>query len=227
MPAYQASPVGRNVIQAVPGLPAYAFGSLNRIVAPTRMHITAGSVTGNVATITGTVIEGNIPTVGQLVTVAGCSNSTFNVTNIAIATVSAAATPDVGVYTITYALTTGDIASGALTGLAMAPQIEVGETLANQSSIAIALQSNVGPNNAQTVRFDVTFPTIPTTAQVDVYTAAIDVDSEYVLLTTVANVAASTVTGQSAVWPDLRANFVRFKVSTLAGSGKIIAKVLV
>jgi len=227
MSSYQSSPIGRNVIQAVAGLPAYAFGSLNRLVAPTRMNITSGSVTGNVATITGTVIEGNIPTVGQLVSIAGCSNSAFNVTNVSIASVSSAATPDVGVFTITFALTHADIGSGALTGLAMAPQVEVGETLANGSSRAIALQSNIGPNNAMDVRFDVTFPTIPTTAQVDVYTASIDVDAEYVLLATVATVAASTVTGQSLVWPDLRANFVRFLVSSLAGSGKIIAKVLV
>src|SRR5437762_2356386 len=118
MPPYVTSPVGRNVIQAVPGLPAYGFGSLNRLVAPTRMNISSGSLSGNVATITGTVIEGNIPTVGQLVTVAGCSNSAYNVTNVAIASVSAAASPDVGVYTITFALTHANIASGALTGLA-------------------------------------------------------------------------------------------------------------
>jgi len=191
------------------------------------MNITSGSASGTVATIVGTVIEGNIPTVGQLVTVAGCSNATFNVTNIAIASVSAAATPDAGVYTITYALSSSVIANGPLTGLAMAPQIEIGETLANGASAAIALQANIGPNNGQVVRFDVTFPTIPTTGNVDIQTAAIDVDSEYVLLTTIATVAASTVTGQTFVQPDLRANFVRFNVSTLAGSGKIIAKVLV
>lgn len=226
MPAYQSSPVGRNVIQAVPGLPVYGFGSLNRLVAPTRMNITSGSLTGNVATITGTVIEGNIPTIGQLVTVAGCSNSAYNVTNVSIASVSAATTPDAGVFTITYALTHANIANGALTGLAMAPQIEIGETIANGASQAIALQSNVGPNNGMDVRFDVTFPTIPTAAQVDVQTAAIDVDSEYVLLTTLAVVAVGVVTGQAIVWPDLRANFVRFNVSGLSGSGKIIAKVL-
>lgn len=227
MPPYVASPIGRNVLQAVPGLPAYCYGSLNRLAAPTRMNITSGSVTTNVATITGTVVEGNIPVVGQLVSIAGCSNSTFNVTNVSIATVSAAASPDLGVYTITFALVTSNIGNGALTGSAIAPQVEIGDTLVNGSSQAIALQANTGPNNGRSLKVDVTFPTVPVAATIAVQTAQIDLDSEYVTLGTVASVAGSSVTGQSLIFTGIVADFVRLNTSGLSGSGKVVGKVLV
>jgi hypothetical protein len=227
MPPYLKANVNQAVQQAVPGLPAYAFGSLNRLVAPTRMNITSGSVASNVASITGVVIEGNIPVVGQLVTITGCSQGTFDVTNVSIASVSAAATPDAGVYTITFALTTGNIASVPLTGLVVAPQIEVGDTLVNGSSQAIAIQANTGPENGRAVRVDVTFPSIPTTALVVLQGADVDLDAQYVTIGTIASVAGSSVTGQSVTFDGIRANFLRLNVSTLAGSGTVVGKILV
>jgi len=227
MPAYNTNPQTKPAVQtAVPGLPCYFWGSLNRLVAPTRMTLISGSILTNVATIVAQVIEGNIPVVGQLITVIG-SNSNFSVTNVAIATVSAALAPDTGVYTITYAKTASNQPSVPLTGPAIAPQIEIGETLANGASIPFALQSNIGPNNGMDIRVDVTFPTIPTTMNVDVQTAMVDLDSEYVILGTVSSVAGSTVTGQSQIFTDVRANFIRLNNTTLAGSGKIIGKLLV
>jgi hypothetical protein len=216
-----------NVQTAVPGLPAYFWGSLNRLVAPTRMKLSSGSILTNVATIIGTVIEGNIPVVGQLITVVTRDNANFNVTNVAIASVSAAAVPDAGVFTVTYAKTASNQPSVPLGGTVIAPQIEVGEALANGASVPIALQSNIGPNNGQDIRVDVTFPTIPTTMQVDVQTAMIDLDSEYTTLGSVSTVAGSSVTGQSVMFADVRANFVRLNNSTLAGNGTVIAKLLV
>jgi hypothetical protein len=227
MPSYQLSPLNRVVQTAVPGLPAYFFGSLNRLVAPTRMKLTSGSILTNVATLVVTVIEGNIPVVGQLLTVFTTDNSNFNVTNVAIASVSAAAVPDAGVYTLTYAKTASNQPSVPLAGAAIAPQAETGETIANGASVPIALQANIGPNNGQDIRVDVTYPTVPTKFKVDVQTSMIDLDSEYVTLGTVSSVAGSSITGQAQMWADVRANFVRLNGSTLAGTGKIIAKLLV
>lgn len=226
MPAFQSSPYNRNVLQAVAGLPTYLYGSLNRLVAPTRMKITNVVGDGTTAMVTGVVIEGNIPVIGQLVTIVGAVNSGFNVTNASITAVSAAATPDVGVYTISF-LNGTTLASTPSTGSAIAPQVEVGEALANGSSISVALQQNTGPNNGRSIKVDVTFPTIPTAATVALQSAQIDLDSEYTTLGTVASVAASSVTGQSLIFTGIVANFLRLNVSGLTGSGKVIGKVLV
>lgn len=227
MPIYQLNPLGRNRLQASPGLPAYLLGSLNRLVAPTKMNVTSGAVATNVGTITGYVKEGNAPTVGQLLYISGASAAYFNVNGATILTVSAAHVPDDGIYTLTFALTHADVTVSTLTGDAIAPQIEIGETVVAGDSIAAALQTNTGPENPENPRFDVSFPTLPTSCTVDAYSASIDVDSEYTLLTNVATVTGSTLSGGSIIFNGLTANFVRFHVSGVVGSGKIIAKVTV
>lgn len=228
MPSYQSTTINRNVQQASPGLPAYLLGSLNRLVATTRMNITNVALTSNVATLTVAVIEGNLPTVGQLVSTTGVSNSIFNnLKNLSITAVSFTNSPEDGKGTISFALTHADVVSVAATGYAEAPQVEIGETIANGASSAVALQANTGPENGRAVRCDIIFPTLPTTLRVDLQAADVDVDAAYVTIGTPATVAASTQSGQALYFDGVRANFLRYNLTTLAGSGKIVAKITV
>jgi hypothetical protein len=227
MPSYQASFINKHVEQASPGLSAYFYGGLNRTVQATKMTVTAVQLTSPTAVVTGTVIEGQIPIVGQKVSISGAVPSYFNVTDAVITVVTSPATPDVGVYSISFSLTNSNIGTTASPGLAIAPAAETSETIVNGASTQIALQANTGVENPYDLRVDVSFPTSPIGATVVVQTAQLDIDSEYQTLGTVASIAASTLTGGSAVYANVMGSFVRLKVSGLAGSGKIIGKLMV
>jgi len=237
MPAYNQNPIGKVVQQAVPGQPAYCYGSLNTLVAPTRMNITNVALTSNVATLSVTVIEGNLPVVGQLVSVAGCSNSVFNTTTpLAITAVSFTNTPEDGKGTISFALTHADVVSAAATGAAMAPQVEVGESIVAGASAEVAIPANTPfPENGRAMLFEVYFPTLPTGVTVAVQGASVNVDNDYTTLGTIAVVAASTLSGASNTggnvaslyFDGVRENFIRYLVSGLTGTGKIVAKVVI
>ena len=226
-----------NLIQLVPGLPGYLLGSFNRLVSPTKMQVQSVALSGTTATVVVIVIEGQIPVIGQLVSIAGAVPSYFNVTNAAILSVSAAASPDVGLYTITFALTNSGIGTTVSPGIAVAPQLEVGDALVAEASMAAALQSNVNPAQGRSVRFDVSFPVLPGAATVQAQSADLDIDTEYQNLGTVATVVGGVVTGASANGPKgatatftaVTANFVRFRISGLAASSTatIVGKVLV
>ena len=229
MPPFQASPIGRNLLQAVPGLPVYLWGSLNRTVAPTRMTVTAVQLTSPTAQVTGTVIEGQIPVVGQLVSISGAVPAYFNVTNAKITAVSAAATPDVGVYTISFALTNANIPTTASPGLAIAPQVEVGESVVNGASIPVALQANVNPDQGRTIRADVEFSAPSGGSATVTLQSADSLDGTWEDLAVVAQMTGGTPTHGSVVLPGITANFLRYNNSALAGvsSATIVAKVLV
>ena len=236
MPVYQLSPFQRAVQQATPGVPAYMLGSLNRIVAPTRIAISTVACNGATGTIVGTVVEGQIPTAGQLVSIQGAVPAYFNVTNVKIASVSAAATPDIGVYTITFSLVNTFQATVASSGVALAPQIEIGDAigLGNASggtwnSAAIALQSNTGaPSQGRTIRFDVNFPVLPGACTIVAQTADVDIDTDYVDAGTVASVTGGVQTGASLEFVGVLQNFARLSVRAIAapGSATIVGRLL-
>lgn len=236
MSLYQASRINTSVPQAVPGFPVYLLGSYAQDVATTRMNISTVALAGTTATVVGTVAEGNIPVVGQLVTLAGAVPSYFNVTNAKILTVSSAASPDVGVYTITFTLANSNIGTTSSPGIAVAPQLEVGDSITlgslsgPWSSLQCGVQQNVGPNNGRSVRFDVSFPTLPNgNCTVVAQSADLDLDAQYTDLGTVATVTAGVQSGGSAVFADVLQNLVRFQVRNITspGSGTVVGKVLV
>jgi len=237
MPSYNnpANNTSSLVQQAVPGLSTYLFGALARTTAPTRMTLTSFSITSNVALITATVIEGNAPVAGQLFSILNSSSAILTaagVQNVAIAASPAPAasnTPDNGVWTFSVAFTHANVGATAFTGAGFAAQVETTEALVNSSSVPAALQANTGPNNGQTIRCDVEIPSLPTTATIVVQTSDIDLDANYQTLGTVASVAGGVLSGGSVVFANVRANFVRYKVSAVTGgsSPTIIAKVLV
>ena len=74
------------------GLPAYSFGSFPVGLQPARMVVTSVAVASNVVTLGVKLLEGNIPTTANFVTVTGTvvGGSTVNVTNTALTGVTIA-----------------------------------------------------------------------------------------------------------------------------------------
>lgn len=138
-PAYSNNPLTA-IALALPGIPVYVWGSLSDRISPTRMTISNVALTSNVVTLTVQVIEGNVPVAGQLITVTGTQQASgaFNVTAVAIASVSINATSGAG--TLTYALTHADVGTHSDSGLGVAPQqITFEAVTTNENSAAVAL----------------------------------------------------------------------------------------
>jgi hypothetical protein len=190
VPSYVSTPLGPPPQLLQPGLPAYAFGSLP--LGPTaRFQINQVAITSNVATVRGNVIEGNIPSIGQLITIQGTSNNTplFNVSNATITGVNISQPSGTG--TITFALTHADVVAIADNGVALIPVAEVGELiLTGTASRAFAIQDIAGWNeNGKTVTWSVSYPTAPSSVTMALQGALVDQDSQYATLDSSTNIA--------------------------------------
>lgn len=236
MPAYSKVP-GHLVSALVEGFPQYLFGGWPLGKSTTKFLVSQVALTSNVATVTGTVIEGEIPTVpaaGQpssLITIVGTSSNSgaFNVTAVAITAVSINAATGQG--TISFALTHANVSATADAGMAYVPQPETAEAIVAGSSVPVTIPIQDSRTDAsRTVDVVISFPTLPTAATVNLQWAIFDQDSEYanVSTTPVAVVAGSAITGgPSAQYTLNQGRFYRLNVSGLTGSGTIIGKVLV
>ena len=225
MTAFINSPF-QNPILVQKGVPVYLFGSYNFRQDNTKMLINKVALTGNVATITGVIVVGEIPAVGSLISIAQTTNTSgfFNVNRVAI---TAATIDNTGAGIITFPLVHADIGAANDTGTAIIEVPEVGETIANGASIACCFQAPEGDSQF-TVPVSVTFPTVPTTLSVKLQGAIHNIDSEYTQVgtTDVATVATSAQTvGPFTQFTLQRGYFYRLIVSTLAGNGKIVAKI--
>lgn len=225
MPPYVGNPTAP-VAMLLAGVPAYAFGSKG--VGPTvLMQVTKVAITSNVATLNVTMREGNIPSVGDLVTVRGTSlaSGAFNVTNVALSGVSI--DPISGAGTITFALTHADVSTTPDAGQAYAPPSDVPEALANGTSAAFALQEDQGMNqNGRTITWTLSFPVEPSAAVFSLEGALDDNDADYGVL--------DTYTWASGTNPALRyvtlvnVRFLRVVVASVSGtSPTVLAKILV
>jgi hypothetical protein len=189
------------------------------------MYITNSALTTNVATITVQITEGEIPTVGSLITVTQtqAGSGGMNVNRAAITAVAINAQTGAG--TISYADTHANITTVADSGSAIAEVPEVPETLANGNSIACVFQAPKGDSQF-TVPLSVTFPTLPTAASVDLQAALHNINSEFTKVATVVAVATSNYTaGPFAQVTLQRGYFYRLAVSGVSGVGTIVGKI--
>lgn len=241
MPLFDKTP-GARVISLVAGFPSYFFGSwgtnnisgttvkgLGMLTSPSRFLITQVQLTSNVATITGSIIEGEIPQVGALITVRGTQTSAglFNVTAIAITAVSINASTGIG--TISYALVNANIGATADAGLGIVPQVENTETIVNGASIPITIPvQDPKTDAARTISFIIEFPSgLPVAATVDLQTALLNQDSEYTKFSNLVTIAASAISA-GTLNPQLtlnQARFYRLNISGVSGGTAWIAKV--
>lgn len=224
MTSYANNPF-QNAILLAPGQPCYLWGSKNLHQSDTQMYVSKVALTSNVATLTVQIYGGEIPAAGWLVSVKQVANNTnaFQVNRVALASVTIDSS---GAGTITFALTHADVPEAAGTGIAVAEVPEIGETVANGASIPCCVQTPLA--GARTLPVAVTFPTLPTTASVKLQGALHNIDSEFTNIgtTDVGTVAVSAQTVGPFSQVTLQAGyFYRFLVSSVTGSGTIVAKI--
>ena len=224
----------------LPGKPAYLYGSLATDTQDTLLQVTNVAATGGTATVSVYVRAGNIPVVGNLISIAGTQTSSglFNVSSVPLTNVTINATTGVG--TVQFALV-GTVGSVADSGQALVPIQEVPETLAANTSVPVYVPSQE-PNDMgeKSITTAVTFPTMPTAAVVKLYSAINlpinlpgSAGSEWTVVGTVATVAASAQTIGPLFTEDTSANtaalagrFFCLQVSGITGSGSLVAKLI-
>ena len=137
--AYNGSPFyQRNSL--ISGKPAYSFGSFDSHNPSTRMQVTSVAITSDVATLAVKVVEGFAPVVGAFISVQGTKTATsggapnFNVTNVAISAVSGFNTGDNSTGTVSFALSSSNIATTADSGAAIVPSPELAQTIVEDTS---------------------------------------------------------------------------------------------
>jgi hypothetical protein len=205
------------------GVATYLFGSFNYKQSNTQMYVTNIVGNGTTATLTVQVYGGEIPVVGNLVSVAqtATSSGAFNVNRVALTGVTLNAT---GAGTITF-LSATTVASTADAGVAIAEVAEIPETLAAVKSIAVCLESPEC-DSQKTVPFVALFTTLPTAVTVTLQVALRNVDAEFTNTTTAVTVAAGAYTAGPVVQATLqRGYFYRAIVSGLtlgSGAGLIV-----
>ena len=221
-PQYSNNPL-TPIALALPGIPVYVWGSLSDRIAPTRMTISKVAIASNVATLTVQVIEGNIPAVGALVTVAGTQNSSgaFNVTAVAITAVSINAVSGAG--TISFALTHADVSQTADSGLAVAPQAITFEAVStNENSVPVALP--MAQDGKSISGFSAEVAWAPGTSAGAVSVQVTDDNSNEGDWTTVSTITYPATRYDPA---GLSAQFVRLQLSTaLTGATTIAGRIL-
>jgi hypothetical protein len=242
MPYYVTSPFKPPVQLLVAGTPSYLLGSWNDRTPPTLGYVLTNAGATTTATLVFRIVEGNAPAVGDLITVRGCANSNnFNVTNVAIATVS---TTDEGICTVTYTISSTTQATTRDGGQVIIPRPEVGEaTVAGASAPVAAIFNSGNVDQGKVISATVSFPTVggDSAATVKIQGADLDLDSEYQDIDTVATLAAGSlgttghwVSGQNttaaASTPggvnQTNYRFYRFNISGVSGTAsKIVAKI--
>lgn len=185
MTAYQTSPTPPGIPLLQPNVPSFAWG--NRATgggAASRMIINADSVAANVVTLNVTIVEGNIPAVGDLIFVYATSNSAGGLnqsTGIAISGVSITATTGKG--TISYPKTVGNQGQTNDTGYALTIAQITTETPTPgnggaSASQQFALMAEIGKNGTP-FSVDGQFSGAPGVFELDVQVASIDLDTAY------------------------------------------------
>lgn len=218
-----------------PGVPVYSAGSKNQNLPNVRMIVTKSAVATNVVTLTIQMLEGNIPAVGDTAYITGTQNNAgaLNKPN-GVTLTGVSITQATGIGTITYAVTTADLAATADQGTVIVTIPEVAEALvANQAYQAFAIPKLVPELGAnRSITLNVKYPSAPGNISWAVQGAMNNVDAEFVTL--FSGVGAGTHSQSGTVggtgsttefWPGSW-NFVRFKdTGSLGGSSPtVIAK---
>lgn len=227
MPAYNKSPFGPPPVLMVGGRTEFLYGAWSDTVSPTQITISSVAIASNVATVVGTIVSGNIPTVGSLVSVEGTASDSgaANVTNVALASVTANQTT--GAITITYAATGTNQTTTADSGFALVPQPITYDTLvAGSSKQAASAENDPSTSDERAYFAQVFFGTIPTACTVSLQASLVDQDADYQTVGTVATVAAGAVTLSGASFANANYKFLRFNVSGLTGTGTIAAALM-
>lgn len=224
MPPYNAVP-GNNtpVLQLLPNVLGYAFGSHNVNSSTVKMIVTSVAIASNVATIGVNVRQGNIPAVGALITVTGTTTDSgaANVNNIALTAVNIVASTGIG--TVSYAATGANQGTTPDAGVAHVPVPEVGEALVNQSSQAFAVPQSGGQSqNGITVTWRTRYPSAPGAVTMALQAAEVNEDSQFSTLDT-----STSTSGETRSITLTRLMFLRVNASGVSGGSSPTAVVTI
>jgi hypothetical protein len=241
MPVY-SQPVGFNTLAAVAisGRPAYFYGSLPENTQDTLAQVTNVALTSNVASVTATIQQGNIPVVGNLISIQGTVNTSglFNVSNAVLTGVTG--TASTGIYVFTFALTHANVSSAADSGKAIIPIAETYEAVAANQSVAIYVPAQEPVDyGVKSITVSTTFPTLQATtgaATVTLYTSATNqqngiaagvAGSEWTSMGVVATAAAGAQTvGPLKTFTTPAGRFFCLVTSGVTGTNTITSKML-
>jgi hypothetical protein len=166
------------------------------------------------------LLEGPIPVVGALISVQGTQTTTsggapnLNVTNIALATVSLDSTTGVG--TLTFALTSNDIATKADSGMAIVVPPITYETLPTSATSGkqFAISRSTLATDAQPgISWFTLFTGSPSTVSIKLQGADVDQDAAYTTVDT-----STVATGESRSVGTINYNFYRINAICTGGT---------
>ncbi len=211
----------------VPGQTGYAFGSFNDRVPTTKMFVSQSAAAGGTVTLTVSVWEGLIPSVGDLVTTSELS-LVSNVTNVALTNVTIDAV--LGTGTIQFA-GAGTVVTAADSGLALVPQREKGDATPAFGSPAVRYPytskafalAALNETNARSINWSVSFPATgpSTTFEADLQVATVNSDASFFTVDKI----TSTSGGSQQYTPISQANFVRIKIVANDNATQVIGRV--
>ena len=225
MPAFVNSPFSKaQLLQK--GIPAYLVGSFSQKVGNTKIALSTDKIASDVATITGQLISGPLPNVGDLVSIINSVNSTgaFNVSRVAIASVAYVASTNV--MTLTFALSQSDQAATADGGTVDVEPAETPETVSGTyTSVAVLVQAPEGDSQF-TLPLSVTGGTGITAMTATLQVAIKAQSNEWTNTTTVVTkTGASTYTAGPVVQATLQRGYLyRLAITSVTGSDSVVAK---
>jgi hypothetical protein len=218
-PAYASGPFAGNVAALEPGIIGYSFGSFNDQAPPSKMQVTNVTGDGTTATLAVTILEGDAPLVGSLISTQGLTHTGFNVTAQPITAVSF--TGATGTIQFLNATTQ---ASAADAGLAVVPQPVVGEAIATgNKGKQFAIQSFSGGNKQHGLSWFTEISGGPSAVQIDLQGADRDVDADYTTFDT-----SVAIAGESRSIGNINYLFYRVKATTITGgtSPKLVSGII-
>jgi hypothetical protein len=187
------------------------------------MLVSNVALTSNVATLTVTIVEGNLPAVGSNITVNGTvtASGAFNVTLVALTAVSISASTGQG--TVSFALTHANVSSTADAGIAIVEQPIVFETVStNELSVVATLPDSQDGKALSGFSVEVLWASGTSAGAVSVLCS--DGNSNGGDFNTVDTITYPATRSDPA---GLSANFVQAKISTaLTGASTIAVRLL-
>jgi hypothetical protein len=221
--AYSSSPF-TPVVALIPGSIRFSYGKRNDRTPPTRMSIQSVAITSNVATLAVTIIDGAIPIVGALASIQGTQTATsgggsnFNLTNVSITGVSISTTTGIG--TITFALTSTNIATTTDGGQVVVPQTIIKDTLPGTAAAGqqFAIQSMTAGNKQHGLSWFTQYTGSPASVTAQLQIADIDEDANYTTIDT-----STATSGETRSVGNVTANFVRIRMASTGGTSPTCA----
>ena len=221
MPAYVNTPFKPTPILLVPGFRDYAWGGYNYDAATTRMWILTDAVSSNVATITAQLLEGNLPIVGQNVSIGGTANSSGGFNGGPYPVLSVSQNTTTLVVTITFALTLTNQSAAADGGLVLGAPVTTYETLPSSATASRSFAaggSNVAGQGQRGITWFTEYTGSPSTVTANLQGADIDEDASFTTID-----SSTNASGESRSVGSINYLFYRIQLASTGGTSPKVA----